>query len=257
MQGQNPADDRPVDVNCGGQSIRFAPGEYTKMQPSSSRVLSSGVMVLCLVFFALDRPIFAQEGHSPAAAAPEAHGAQVEHGSESPNPLDTAPGLAIWTLFVFVGLLAILTKYAWKPLIKALHDREKHLEHVLTETERARNESEANLAEHRKMMARAADEVRGIMDKARQEAQAAADSLMKHAQNEAESAKQRAQRDIASARDQALAEIWQKTADMAVTVAGRVLSKELSEGEHRRLLDAAIKELPAQAGSNGHGGKSV
>ena len=50
--------------------------------------------------------------------------------------------------------------------------REQHLEHVLHETERARNESEANLAEHRKQMARAADEVRGILDKARQDAQA-------------------------------------------------------------------------------------
>ena len=126
---------------------------------------------------------------------------------------------------------------------------------MLLETERARNESEANLAEHRKLMARAGDEVRGILDKARQEAQATADQLVKQAQGEAELAKQRAQRDIAQARDQALAEIWEKTADMAVSVAGKVLSKELNDTEHRRLLDAAIKELPAATTANGHGGK--
>ena len=138
----------------------------------------------------------------------------------------------------------VLGRFAWKPLLAALHNREQHLEHVLLETERARNESEANLAEHRKLMARAGDEVRAILDKARQEAQAAADEIVKQAQGEAEAAKQRAQRDIASARDQALAEIWEKTADMAVSVAGRVLSKELTDAEHRRLLDAAIDELP-------------
>ena len=87
--------------------------------------------------------------------------------------------------------------------------------------------------------------MRAILDKARQEAQSAADGIVKQAQAEAEAAKQRAQRDIASARDQALAEIWQKTADMAVSVAGRVLSKELTEADQRRLLDAAIPELPA------------
>jgi F-type H+-transporting ATPase subunit b len=97
--------------------------------------------------------------------------------------------------------------------------------------------------------------VRAILDKARQEAQANAAELIKQAQGEAELAKQRAQRDIAQARDQALAEIWEKTADMAVSVAGTVLSKQLSESEHRRLLDAAIAELPAAPRANGHGGK--
>jgi F-type H+-transporting ATPase subunit b len=90
---------------------------------------------------------------------------------------------------------------------------------------------------------------------ARQDAQEAADRIVKQAQGEADSARQRAQRDIAAARDQALAEIWQKTADMAVSVAGRVLAKQLSDEDHHRLLDAAIRELPAAAGANGQGGR--
>jgi len=225
------------------------------MQRRSRLALPIGVMALLLTSIAVDRRALAQEPHQPAAA-----GAAVEAGehssAEAPNPMKPEPGLALWSLVVFVLLLIVLGRYAWKPLIHALHEREKHLEHVLVETERARSESEANLAEHRKLMARASDEVRGILDKARQEAQTAADLLVKQAQGEAELAKQRAQRDIASARDQALAEIWQKTADMAVSVAGRVLSKELTDTEHRRLLDVAIQELPAAPGSNGHGGKA-
>jgi F-type H+-transporting ATPase subunit b len=169
--------------------------------------------------------------------------------------LKPEPALAFWTLVVFLLLMLVLGRFAWKPLLAALHNREQHLEHVLLETERARNESEANLAEHRRLMAKAADEVRAILDKARQEAQANAEGLIKQAQGEAELAKQRAQRDIAQARDQALTEIWEKTADMAVTVAGKVLSKQLNESEHRRLLDAAIAELPAAPPANGHGGK--
>jgi F-type H+-transporting ATPase subunit b len=172
------------------------------------------------------------------------------------NPVKVEPGLTLWTVVVFVLLLIVLSRFAWNPLLAALHSREQHLEHVLLETERARNESEANLAEHRKIMARAADEVRAILDKARQEAQMTADQLVKQAQAEAELAKQRAQRDIGQARDQARAEIWEKTADMAVAVAGKVLTKELNETEHRRLLDAAINELPVAAtAANGHGGR--
>jgi F-type H+-transporting ATPase subunit b len=197
-----------------------------------------------------------EKGAHPSARreAEEVLGGGGEHkaAEEIINPLEPQPTLAIWTLVVFVGVMFVLGRYAWKPLLAALHAREQHLEHVLLETERARNESEANLAEHRKLMARAADEVRGILDKARQEAQGTADQLIKQAQTEAEQAKQRATRDIGQARDQALAEIWEKTADMAVSIAGRVLSKELSEADHRHLLESAIKELPA---ANGHGGK--
>ena len=196
---------------------------------------------------------------APAAPGPAAQPTPAgEHaapaGEALPNPLEPQPTLSIWTLVVFLGLLALLGRFAWKPLLVALHQREHHLQHVLEETERARNESEGLLAEHRRQMTRAADEVRTILDKARQDAQASADHIVKLAQDEAEAARQRAQRDIASARDQALAEIWQKTADTAVSVAGRVLASELTPDDHRRLLDAAIRELPAAAGANGRGG---
>jgi F-type H+-transporting ATPase subunit b len=195
--------------------------------------------------------------NAPAAPGPAAQptpAGEYGAGEALPNPLEVQPTLSIWTLIVFLGLLALLGRFAWKPLLVALHQREHHLQHVLEETERARNESEGLLAEHRRQMTRAADEVRTILDKARQDAQATADHLIKLAQDEAEAARQRAQRDIAAARDQALAEIWQKAADTAVLVAGRVLSTELTPDDHRRLLDAAIRELPA-AGANGHGGK--
>lgn len=194
-------------------------------------------------------PAAAAAGHEAGAASEGGHGG----GAAASNPLKAEPTLAIWTLVVFLCVLGVLGKYAWKPLLTALHERERHLQHALDETERARSESEALLAEHRRQMARAADEVRALLDQARRDAQATADGMIRQAQDEAEAARQRAQRDIASARDQALAEIWQKTADMAVQTAGRVLATELSPDDHRRLLDAAIRELPA-ASANGHGG---
>jgi F-type H+-transporting ATPase subunit b len=219
--------------------------------------LSLGLVALCLAWFRAGGRLRADEvplpGEQPAGE--EARIAAAEGVPPEPpiNPVKAELGLAVWTVVVFVLLMAVLTKFAWKPLLEALHSREQHLEHVLLETERARNESEAALAEHRRLMAKASDEVRAILDKARQEAEAAANERAKQAQTEAEATKQRALRDIAAARDSALAEIWEKTADMAVTVAGRVLDKQLTETDHRRLLEAAIKELPAAA--NGRGGK--
>ena len=156
---------------------------------------------------------------------------------------------------VFLGLFLLLRRFAWKPLSEALHQREEHLEHYLLQTEKVRNESEQLLAEHRRLMAQADERVKSIFDKAQKEAQASGEEIIKSARAEAEAARDRAQREIATARDQALAEIWSQTANIAVSVAGRVLSKELGEDEHRRLLDLAIKELPAApVSANGHGG---
>jgi F-type H+-transporting ATPase subunit b len=97
-----------------------------------------------------------------------------------------------------------------------------------------------------------------MLDEARREAQAAADEINRKAQADAEAARQRAERDIASARDQALVELWSKSAELAVSVAGRVLARDLGPDEHRRLIETAMNELPAApAGANGQGGVSV
>jgi F-type H+-transporting ATPase subunit b len=197
---------------------------------------------------------------TPAGAAHTAegpHGAANPHGGEEAEPdiLEPQPKLAIWTLIVFGLLFLVLRKFAWGPLAEALHHREEHLEHCLLETERARNESERLLAEHRRQLEQATEQVRALFDQARREAQATADEIQKKAQAEAEAAKLRAERDIATARDQALNEIWNKAADLAVSVAGRVLSKELSPDDHRRLVDSAIGALPAApASANGRQG---
>ena len=185
-------------------------------------------------------------------AAVESHAAEGEGKS---NPMEPQPSLAIWTVVVFVGLFFLLRRFAWKPLSEALHQREEHLEHTLLQTEKVRNESEQLLAEHRRLMAQTDERVKSIFDKAQKEAQVSGEEIIKSARAEAEAARDRAQREIATARDQALAEIWSQTANIAVSVAGRVLSKELGADEHRRLLDLAINELPAApVSSNGHGG---
>lgn len=230
--------------------------------------LAIGIVVMALGL-GLSHQAAAQDepakGESHAAAPAAGHGAaemtpadaaHAEHSGSAtgaPNPLEVQPNLAIFTVLVFLGLLFVLGKFAWKPLLGALHQREEHLEHVLHETERARNESEALLAEHRRQLAAAEDQIRGMIDEAKTSAQAAGDDIVRRAQAEAEASKQRAERDIAGAKDKALDEIWSKTADLAVSVAGKVLNKSLTPDDHRRLIDSAVGEINAT--SNGQGGQ--
>jgi F-type H+-transporting ATPase subunit b len=195
----------------------------------------------------------ASDAHGHAAATKsEAHGAgDATHAEAQPNILEPQPSLAIWTVAVFVILLLILGRFAWGPILQALHDREEHMQQCLIDAEKARNEAERIMAENRKFLAQAADEVRSIIEQGRSDAQASADAILQKAQADADASLVRAEREIQSARDQALTDIFSKTADLAVSVASKVLSKQLDEPEHRRLIESAIQELPASPNGNG------
>jgi F-type H+-transporting ATPase subunit b len=226
--------------------------ENPPMLRSNFRILAIALLVTVVSALPYHSHAWAaQHAEAPDQTAAATHGAGA---AEKPNPMELQPALVVWTVVVFVCLLLLLGRFAWKPLMQALHQREEHLEHCLLQTEKARNESEQLLVEHRRLLAQADERIKSMLDKAHKDAQATADEIVRQAQSEAGAARDRAQREIATARDQALSEIWGQTAAIAVSVAGRVLTKELSADEHRRLLDQAIKELPsAPVSANGHG----
>jgi F-type H+-transporting ATPase subunit b len=189
---------------------------------------------------AVSSALSAQEESAPHQ--PEAEGHSAPGGT--PNFLEFKPELALATLIVFVLLLIVLRIFAWGPLMKALHDREHNLEHTLLETERARDEAAELLKQHKAQLDQAQAQVRAMLDEARQHAQILKDDMVRQAQDEAEAARQRAEREIGAARDQALMELWNRASDLAVSVAGKVLPRELSDEDHRRLIAQAIDQLP-------------
>lgn len=221
---------------------------------SRPSILACIVLIFGVSFFtapvatARDEPVAAHAdagaAHSESPSAAKAHG--------EPDIMEFKPTLAITTVIVFLALLGVLWKFAWGPLSEALAERERKQEETIRLAEEAKNESARLLGEHKKQMDTVAEQVRQMLDEARRQADVNAQTIIQKAQAEAESSRERAEREIGTAKDQALNEIWTKTADLAVSVAGKVLSKELSVDDHRRLVDAAVGELPSSA--NGHGG---
>lgn len=212
------------------------------------------------VIAADDHAAKAKDAHAPAAAAhadaghgeAPAHGGDASHGTPSLIPMkgeeiaEQAP-LAIWSFVVFMVLLGLATKFGWKPIVTAMHDREHHMEACLHDTEKARNEAEGLLRQYKAEMASASEKIKSLLDEARRDAQHTSDEIIQKAQAESEALKDRAQRDIASARDEALVDIWSKAADLSVQVAGKVLQKNLTEADQNRLVELSAAELPDRA----------
>ena len=214
---------------------------------------------LAVILFTFSAGIHAADDHAAPAksdhAAPAAHGAEAGHGDAgghgdpkvlpmSAAELEEQAPLAIWSFVVFMVLLLIATKFGWKPIVQAMHDREHHLEACLHDTEKARNEAEDLLRQYKSEMASASDKIKALLDEARRDAQVTSDGIISKAQAESEALKARAERDILQAKDEALVEIWSKAADVSVQIAGKVLQKNLTPDDHKRMLDIAAKELP-------------
>jgi F-type H+-transporting ATPase subunit b len=192
----------------------------------------------------------AEPGHGAAgAASPEGHGTSPAGGAGAAAAAHHGPiqgELGFWTLFVFAGLLFVLSKFAWKPLAEALEAREKHIHDSVAEATKAREQAQALLAQHEQKMAEVQIEVRGIIDEARRDADRTRQDLIKQAHDEAESLRDRAQRDIERARDQALKELFETAGTVATDIAGRIVQQQLKPEDHRALVQRALAEMDSE-----------
>jgi F-type H+-transporting ATPase subunit b len=188
----------------------------------------------------------------PAAAAKDEAGhattTAADHGGKPKVDVAESFGLkrydlAIYTLIVFLLLLAILGKFAWGPMMRGLDAREAALRKTHDDAEAARAESQRNLAEIQTRLARAADEVRAMLDEARRDAQVVKDQMKADAAGEIQAERDRIRREIEMARDQALQDIYQQSVQLAALLSTKAVKRELTPADHTRLLDEALADL--------------
>lgn len=154
-------------------------------------------------------------------------------------------GLFVWTLIAFLAVFFILRKFAWKPILTSLGEREKGIADSIASAERVKKEMGLMKAENEKLMMQAREE-RALMLK---EAKEAKDRIVNEAK---EQAKVEANKIIADAQLQiqqqkmaALTEVKNEIGNLAVEVAEKILRKQLatsdSQNDYAKLLAEDIK----------------
>lgn len=170
--------------------------------------------------------------------------AAAEHGDET-NIFNADIGNFVFTLIIFGALIFILGKFAWKPLLNVLNEREKLLRESLERAQRQRRDAEKLLADYQAQLAKAREEATAIVAEGRRDAEVLRRKLHEQARQEADEVLARARREIQLATDSARKLLQDEVADLAVRVAGRVLRKELSPADHRALVAESLKEMQA------------
>jgi F-type H+-transporting ATPase subunit b len=160
------------------------------------------------------------------------------------NPLvQPDPGLFIWTILTFLVLLALLAKFAWRPLLKALETRQEAIKKSLDDADRAKQELARLQNESAKIIEQARIEAESILTRTRSDAQRLRDDLKAKAKEEADSMIRNAQQQIQLQTRQALQQIRHQVADIGMTIASKLLERNLDAKDNDRLIRETLEQI--------------
>jgi F-type H+-transporting ATPase subunit b len=149
-------------------------------------------------------------------------------------------GLVFWNTVAFVGLLVVLGKFAWKPMLKAISDREKGIEDSLAKADKMKADLSAMQNENEALLAKAREERATLI----KEAKEASEKMIAEAKDKAKSEYERivadAQVAINQQKNAALTEVKNQVGSLVVEVAEKVLRRELTNKAEQ---ETYIKQL--------------
>ena len=168
-------------------------------------------------------------------------------GGNEPDPLRFEADLALWTLVIFLGMLFVLGKYAWKPLIQGLNNREENIAKKIEDAAKANDHAQANLRQYEEQLAAVTDEAKAVLDEAKKDAVAVKDRILAEAQAEAQRIRDRALGEIEAAKNAAVRELAEKSVDSAVSLAGSIVGRSLDKQDHDKLIEDSISSFTSGA----------
>ena len=160
-------------------------------------------------------------------------------GLVTPNP-----GTIFWMVIIFGIVLFILRKFAWKPILNALKDREESIANALNSAELARKEVEGLKADNEKIIAEARREKDVILKEAKEIKEKIIAEAREKANTEAQKSIEQARQQIQSEKTAAINEIKKQVAELSVMIAEKVIKKELTnKGEQEKMVEGLIDDI--------------
>lgn len=174
-----------------------------------------------------------------------------EHAAEggSTNLLDPKAGLMFWTLIIFVFLLVVLSKFAYKPLLAAVEAREAALEKAITDAKTDRAEAARLLAEQQKQLAETRADVQKVMADARTATETLRAEMLEKVKAEGADMLERTRREMQAEKEKAVAELRREAVDLAITGASKVIGRNLDSATDRSLVESFLSSLEAPKGA--------
>jgi F-type H+-transporting ATPase subunit b len=158
-------------------------------------------------------------------------------------------GLSAWTIVVFLGLLFVLAKYAWKPILAAVEAREQGIQGALDEAARRNAEAAELLAEHRKQLADARRQATEILAEGKAAGERVRKDIEEKSRAEGQAIIERARQEIERERDAAVDSIRKVAVELALSAASRLMSENLTQAKDRQLVERFLDDMDEGGGA--------
>ncbi|MBC8399105.1 F0F1 ATP synthase subunit B [Flavobacteriaceae bacterium] len=153
-------------------------------------------------------------------------------------------GLFFWQTIIFILLIFLLKKFAWKPILDAVNEREEGIKNALLSAEKAREEMASLQSDNEETLKKARSERDSLLKEAREIKQQLIDEAKNEAKNEAKKIISQAQETIQNEKNAAIVDLKNQVASLSIDIAEKVLKEKLSDDQSQmNLVKDLVKEV--------------
>jgi F-type H+-transporting ATPase subunit b len=153
-------------------------------------------------------------------------------------------GLMFWTVLIFLILMFLLRKFAWKPIVTALKDREESIEKALNEARTAREEIESLKAENDKILTQAKLERDAMLRQAKELGDSIINQAKENAHKEGKQILAETRELVKKEKEQAMLELKNEIGDLVIKTASKVIRQELKNSDQqKKIIEESLKDL--------------
>ena len=153
------------------------------------------------------------------------------------------PGLIIWTTIIFTLLLIVLKKFAWKPILNSVEERNKSIEDALKAADKAKQEMASLNADNEKILQEAKKERDLLLKEAREIKSSIINESKEQANTEADKIITSAKEQISNEKMKALTELKNQVASLSIEMSEKVLKSELSDAaKQKEFVSNSLKQ---------------
>jgi F-type H+-transporting ATPase subunit b len=172
-----------------------------------------------------------------------------EGGGGGASLIEPKFGTVFWTLLTFILLVVLLGRFAWKPLLGALEQREKSIKDSIDQARKDREEAEGLLGQHRELLGEARRERAEAVSAGRRDAEVLKAEILEEAKKQREQLLAQTQEQVDAGLRQARSELRSVAADLAIQAAEKLLVKNLDDATQRKLVEDYLADLETSDGS--------
>jgi len=202
-------------------------------------------MIFALALLAFS-PITASSFASPES---DSHAATTDdgHGGGGNSSVIEKPKAGIipaaTAIVIFVIVFAILSTMVWPKIVSGLDERNEKITGEIAAAEDARKQAREALDEYEKNLADARAEAQRMLEETKTQQSALAAQLKANADSELSAMREKAISEIDAAKKQAISELYSESVNLATTMAGKILQRQVTAEDQQRLMDESLAEM--------------